>query len=115
MSNIGSRTSSTTAATTAPVLGYYNASNIVLEESMMQVSFGLTKLKMLNVKQGGIKYHFLSFFSMTRLGIELWSPGPLENTLLIWPMVQLNSFKEALYTINITKNVQQTEKKIIFL
>ena len=45
MSNIGSRTSCTiaiTAATTAPVLGYYYASNIVLEESMMQVSFGLT-------------------------------------------------------------------------
>ena len=41
MSNIGSRTSSITA-TAAPVLGYDYASNIVLEESMMQVSFGLT-------------------------------------------------------------------------
>ena len=44
MPNIGSRTSCTpaTTATTAPVLGYYYASNILLEESMMQVSFGLT-------------------------------------------------------------------------
>ena len=45
MSNIGSRTSCTiaaTAAATAPVLGYDYASNIVLEKSMMQVSFGLT-------------------------------------------------------------------------
>ena len=46
VSNIGSRTTSTPANTT--VLGYYYAesvishSNIVLEESMMQVSFGLT-------------------------------------------------------------------------
>ena len=44
MSIIDSRTSSTNATTTdtAPLLGYYYASNIVLEESMMQVSFGLT-------------------------------------------------------------------------
>ena len=31
---------------------------------------------MLSVKQGGIKYHFLS----------LWSPGPLANTLTPRPM-----------------------------
>ena len=44
VSNIGSRTSCTTATTaiSALVLGYYYASNIVQEESMMQVSFGLT-------------------------------------------------------------------------
>ena len=41
MSNIGSRTSSTTVIT-APLLGYYYASNIVLDESMVQVSFDLT-------------------------------------------------------------------------
>ena len=33
-------------------------------------------LIMLSVKQGGIKYHFLS----------LWSPGPLANTLTAKPM-----------------------------
>ena len=38
MSNIGSRTS----CTTATVVGYCYASNIELEESMKQVSFGLT-------------------------------------------------------------------------
>ena len=43
VSNIGSRTSSTTT----PVFGYYYASNIVLEESMMQVSFGLTTLSLI--------------------------------------------------------------------
>ena len=44
MSNIGSHTSSTfvTITTTTLVLEYYYASKIVLEESMMQVSFGLT-------------------------------------------------------------------------
>ena len=41
MSNIGSRTS-VLLLPLLPVLGYYYASNIVLEESMMQVSFGLT-------------------------------------------------------------------------
>ena len=44
MSNIGSRTSRTLVLLLLllPVLGYYNASNIVVEESMMQVSFGFT-------------------------------------------------------------------------
>ena len=47
MSNIGSRTSCTTGTTgttaaTAAVLGYSYASNIELEESTVQVSFGLT-------------------------------------------------------------------------
>ena len=43
MSNIGSCTSSTLVLLLPllPVLGYYYASNTVLEESMMQVSFGL--------------------------------------------------------------------------
>ena len=36
---------------------------------------------MLTVKQGGIKYHFLSL-GMTRLGIEPRSPRPLANILL---------------------------------
>ena len=40
---------------------------------------------MLSVKQGGIKYHFLSF-SMTRPEIEPWSPRLLVNTLLIRPI-----------------------------
>ena len=34
-----------TTTTACSVLGYYYASNIVLEESMMQVSFGLTTRK----------------------------------------------------------------------
>ena len=38
-------------------------------------------LIMLSVKQGGIKYHFLKLFGMTRPVIEPWSPGPLANTL----------------------------------
>ena len=37
-------------------------------------------LIMLSVKQGGIKYHFLSL-CMTRPRIEPRSPGPLANTL----------------------------------
>ena len=37
-------------------------------------------LIMLSVKQSGIKYHFW-VFGKTRPGIELWSPGPLVNTL----------------------------------
>ena len=44
-------------------------------------------LIMLSVKQGTVKYLFFSFFffflRMTRPKIELWSPGPLANTLLI--------------------------------
>ena len=52
MSNTGSRTSSTTVQLlrcydTTSVLGFYYASNIVLEESIMQVSFGLTTLFLL--------------------------------------------------------------------
>ena len=45
VSNISSRTSNTLVLLLLlllPLLGYYYASNIVLEESMMQVSFGLT-------------------------------------------------------------------------
>ena len=47
VSNIGSRTSCTLVQLlllqlVCYVLGYYYTSNIVLEESMMQVSFGLT-------------------------------------------------------------------------
>ena len=38
-------------------------------------------LIMLSDKQGGIKYHFLKVFGMTRLRIEPRSPGPLVNTL----------------------------------
>ena len=34
-----------------------------------------------NVKEGGIEYHFLKVFGMTRPGIEPWFPGPLANTL----------------------------------
>ena len=41
---------------------------------------------MLNVKQGGIKYHFC-VFGMTQPGIEPRSPGPVANTLLIRPIV----------------------------
>ena len=40
----------------------------------------------LSVKQGGIKYHFW-VFGITLPGIELQSPGPLANTLLIRPMM----------------------------
>ena len=42
-------------------------------------------LIMLSVKQGGIKYHFLS----PQPGIEPWSPGPLANTLLIRPIIYI--------------------------
>ena len=51
VSNIGSRTTRTAVllllvlryySPYAPVLGYYYASNIVLEKTMMQISFGLT-------------------------------------------------------------------------
>ena len=42
-------------------------------------------LKMLRIKQGGIKYHFL-VFGMTPPGNEPWFPGPLANTLTIMPM-----------------------------
>ena len=37
---------------------------------------------MLSVKQGGIKYHFLKIFEMTRPEIEPWFPGPLLNKKL---------------------------------
>ena len=46
---------------------------------------------MLNIKQDGIKYHFLNF-GMTGTGIEPGSPGPLANTLLIRPMGQLKIY-----------------------
>ena len=44
-------------------------------------------LIMLSVKQGSIKYHFLSIIW---LGIEPRSPRLLVNTLLIGPMARLN-------------------------
>ena len=44
---------------------------------------------MLSVKQGGIKYHFLSF-GMTWPEIETQSPAPLMNILLISPIAWLN-------------------------
>ena len=47
----------------------------------------IAHLLMLRVKQGGIKYHFLSF-GMTRPGIEPRSPGRLAKTLLIKPMAR---------------------------
>ena len=40
---------------------------------------------MLSVKQGGIKYDFLSLW-YDSLGFEPQSPGPLVNTLIAWPM-----------------------------
>ena len=46
-------------------------------------------LIMLNVKQGGIKYHFFLVFGMFQPGIEPRSLGPLVNTLLIRPMAVL--------------------------
>ena len=45
-----------------------------------------TYLIILSVNQGGIKYHFLKLFGMTRPGIEPMSPGPLGNTLSTRPM-----------------------------
>ena len=44
-------------------------------------------LIMLSVKQGSINYDFW-VIGMTRTGIELWSPGPSPNTLLIKLMVE---------------------------
>ena len=44
-------------------------------------------LIILNVKQGGIKYHFW-VFGMTRPGIEPWSLGRMANTLLIRAVTQ---------------------------
>ena len=44
---------------------------------------------MLSVKQGGINNHFW-VFGMTWPGIELWSPEPLANTLLISQLARLN-------------------------
>ena len=38
------------------------------------------------VKQGGIKYHFLSLWYDTWSGIEPQSSGPLANSLKIMPM-----------------------------
>ena len=51
---------------------------------------------MLSVKQGGIKYHFW-VFGMTPPGVETRSPGPLANTLLIWPMTLLNNSIQHLF------------------
>ena len=50
VSNIGSRNFSTLVLLLLllPVLGYYYASNIVLEESMKEVSFGLTTVVYIN-------------------------------------------------------------------
>ena len=47
---------------------------------------------MLNVEQGGIKYHFFFFlvFGMTRHGIEPRFSGPLANTLTNRPMEKKN-------------------------
>ena len=61
MSNIGSRTSSTLVLLLRLqlVLGYYYASNIVLEEFVMQVCFGLTIVILM--------YLFLSVFLLTIL------------------------------------------------
>ena len=42
-----------------------------------------TYLTKLNVKQGGINYHFL-VFGITQSGIEPFSPEPLANTQPSW-------------------------------
>ena len=64
---------------------------------------------MLSAKQGGIKNHFW-VFGITRLGIETWSPGPLANTLLIWPMAwNLNIF-----TIDFEIMEKKTSLNILF-
>ena len=39
---------------------------------------------MLNVKLGGIKYHFFLVFCMTQPEIEFYSSGPLVNTIGQW-------------------------------
>ena len=54
---------------------------------------------MLSVKQGGIKYHYLKVFRMTRTGIESRSPGPLANTLPTSPMSQLKSIRSGEVTL----------------
>ena len=55
---------------------------------------------MLSVIQGGIMYNFW-VFGMIRPGIELRSPGPLANSLLIKPMArlveQINKNYESVY------------------
>ena len=51
-------------------------------------------LIMLSVKQGGIKYHFLS------LWIEPRSPGPLANTLTARPMSGIIYIYKSLYLLN---------------
>ena len=56
-------------------------------------------LKMLSLKQGGIKYHFW-VFGMTRPGIEPRSPRPLANTLSIMPM----NNKREIKLVKIDKN-----------
>ena len=47
-------------------------------------------LKMLSVKQDDIKCHF-TVFGITPPGIELQSPGPFANTLLIRPMTRVKN------------------------
>ena len=77
MSNIGSRTFSTLVLLLlllphALVLGYYYASNIVLEETMMQVSFGLTTPT----------FQEFSFFFLGRKGKE----SKTINTSASWDL-----------------------------
>ena len=55
----------------------------------------------LNVKQGGIQYHFL-VFGMTRPRIEPWSPGPLPNTIYIANVLGTSS------GVMVSKQVYQT-------
>ena len=54
-------------------------------------------LLMLSVKQGSIKYHFLSLW----YGTEPQGPGPLANTLTIMPMgqYQIELFKNYWYSV----------------
>ena len=46
-------------------------------------------LIILSVEQGGIQYHFVLVFGMTRPGIESWSSGLLVNTQNIIPMIYI--------------------------
>ena len=53
------------------------------------------------VKQGGIKYHFLSLL----YGIELRSPRPLVNTLFIWPMARILEVVKPQRILRVRNNV----------
>ena len=53
-------------------------------------------LIMLSVKQGSIKYHFLS---MTRPGIDPRSPGPLTNCLYYVLETSIDIIKENGFTL----------------